>query len=171
MNLGWKLHVRNGYAKKLLLSTFSSFPKLEVVGTETVLLQGPRNINFMHSSLHMRGWLSYPAREFVGISEKKWIWHKLKHLILVAGKAWDGLGNMICLQDCRSLHDLRPTNQWLLKVKCAEFMSGFAERERETHLLDPMFVKAWSGSAVKRKEISLHCVKEEILKVQNFFLS
>lgn len=70
MNLGWKLYVRNGYADKLLLSTFFSLPKLEVGGTEMVLLQGPRNINFMHSPLHRRGWVSYPARKFVGISKK-----------------------------------------------------------------------------------------------------
>lgn len=121
MNLGWKLHVRNGYANKLLLSTFSSFPKLEVVGTETVLLQGPRNIHFMHSPLPRRGWLSYPASKFVGISEKKWTQTSFFH-------SWQGMGGFG--EYDLSFHDLRPTNQRLLKVKHAEFMSGFAERER-----------------------------------------
>lgn len=68
--------------------------------------------------------------------------HEVKHLGFVAAKTWEGLGNMICLQDCRSFHDLRPTNQRLLKVKCAEFMRiHFSFSERETHLLDPVFVK------------------------------
>lgn len=127
MNLGWKLHVRNGYANKLLLSTFSSLPKLKVIGTERILLQGPQNINFMHSPLHRRGGYHIQQESFLA-SQKRNGFVINSSLVFIAGKAWEGLGNIICLQDCRSFHDLRPTNQRRLKVKPAELMSGFSER-------------------------------------------
>lgn len=124
-------------ANKLLLSTFSSLPKLKLWERKWCCCKDHETL-ISCIVLSTGEVLTYPAIKVFGISEKKGMCHK--HLVFIAGKAWEGLGNMICLQDCSSFHDLRTTNQRLLKVKLAELMSGFSERE--THLLDPIFVKA-----------------------------
>jgi len=64
-------------------------------------------------------------------------------LVFVAGKAQEGLRNMTCLQDCRYFHDWRSVNQRLLKVKCAEFMGCFSNRE--TCLVDPILQSVCEG--------------------------
>lgn len=97
----------------------------------------------------------------------------LKSLVFVPGKALEGLGNESSLQSCRFFYGWVSVEQGLLKVKCAELVDFFSPRQWQISriLSCKWFPKAWSGTAVERKGISLQDAKEETFYIQEFILS